>query len=303
MGVMIRWSASFALVTSASAAYASEDGLSHYPTGVNTVLNGILPPPGKLQVYSYTQYYDVDSFAGPDGKSAIPDFKVDLKVEAPRLVYSYPVNMGNFGLSSGITLTIVSEKLRAAGLSDSKTGFGDITLEPLYLTYHNDKHNFFAYGGVDIFAPTGAYKAGRLANLGQNYWTFSPDIFLTWLPNKRTEISVAAVAEFNTTNKATGYHSGSAVNVDYSFHYAPFKTLPHLRFAAQGFYHKQVQDDKIGGAAVPGGFRGQVFAIGPQVEYDIMPRGGILFKFQREFAVENRPRGSKFWIEFTLPLS
>lgn len=40
----------------ASSVEATENGQTSYPMGVNTVLNGILPPPGETQFYNYTLY-------------------------------------------------------------------------------------------------------------------------------------------------------------------------------------------------------------------------------------------------------
>ncbi len=285
-------------------AQASENGLSHYPNGVNTVLTGILPAPGDLQFFSYSQYYDVTGLPGENGKPVVPDFKADIKVEAPRLVYTYPVNISkNIHLSSGIITTFVGQSINAAGHRDSATGFADIDIEPLYVTYANDRHNFFIYGGMDIWAPTGSYNKNRLANLGYNYWTFAPDIFMTWFPNPKVEISTAIVSEFNTTNSATHYHSGSAINIDQSVHLRPFDSLPKLRLAVQGYWHQQLGDDTVDGMPVDGGFKGREFGIGPQIEYDLFKKGGILFKYDREVGVVNRPAGNRFWFELTFPVA
>jgi hypothetical protein len=32
------------------------------------------------------------------------------------------------------------------------------------------------------------------------------------------------------------------------------------------------------------------------------PAAGMVFKYQREFAVQNRPQGNKFWVELCFPL-
>ncbi len=232
----------------------------------------------------------------------VPDFHADIKVDAPRLVYTYPIALGPFHLSSGIIPTIEDEKLSLDGRKGHVTGISDIDLEPLYLSWSNKKHSLFIYGGADIWAPTGSYNKAKLVNLGRNYWTFGPDVFLTWYPNKKIEISTAAIVEINTTNHATNYHSGSAVSFDWSVHYRPFDSAPKLRFAVQGYYHQQFTNDTVNGAVVEDGFRGRSFAIGPQVEYDIVRHGGLLFKVDKEFDVENRPRGTKYWIEFAIPI-
>ncbi|WP_145203725.1 hypothetical protein [Sphingobium sp. B2] len=73
---------------SPGAALASEGGLSHYPTGVNTTANGMLPPPGKLQFYNYSQLYIADEVVDGHGQSVVPDFHAEIAVDAPRIVYT-----------------------------------------------------------------------------------------------------------------------------------------------------------------------------------------------------------------------
>ncbi|VWC98374.1 phenol degradation protein [Burkholderia lata] len=53
---------------------ATENGQISYPFGVNTVLNGMLPPPGNTQYFNYALYSASNRFAGPDGGSAVPGF-------------------------------------------------------------------------------------------------------------------------------------------------------------------------------------------------------------------------------------
>src|ERR1700754_1594831 len=79
-------------------AHATENGQISYPVGVNTVLNGVLPPPGGTQFYSYTLDYAANKFAGPDGKSLLPGFHVNAFVEAPRVIHTWDFNLGPFTL-------------------------------------------------------------------------------------------------------------------------------------------------------------------------------------------------------------
>ncbi|MNP79333.1 hypothetical protein D3C76_1771450 [compost metagenome] len=69
----------------------------------------------------------------------------------------------------------------------------------------------------------------------------------------------------------------------------------------QGFYSKQVSDDELDGEKYLDGFRGQSAALGPQVRYTISPGVAVVAKYQHEFAVENRSKGDRFWIQFAFP--
>ncbi len=58
---------------------------------------------------------------------------------------------------------------------DAEFGLGDLILSPLMLNYQFSD-DFNANGRVNVYAPTGSYEVGRLANLGKNYWTFEPPL-------------------------------------------------------------------------------------------------------------------------------
>jgi hypothetical protein len=289
-------------VAAGGQAHASENGLTHYPDGINTVLNGVLPAPGTLQGYSYSLDYDATSFDGANGNKQIPGFKANIAVEGPRFVYTWPVGLGPFHFSSGIVPAFANITLSAEGHSGRAFGLVDLAVEPLYVSYSNPSHTFFAFFGPDIYTPNGSYKADRMVNLGNNYVTIAPGLHTTWMPNHKWELDASFVPQINFTNAATHYRSGDSLTVDYAVHYRPFESIPKLRFAVQGYVFRAVQDDTVNGVKYLNGFRGQAFAIGPQIEYDIVPRGGILFKYQQEVDVQNRSKGSRFWVEYSQPI-
>ena len=70
-------------------ASATESGQISYPFGVNTVLNGLLPPPGNTQYFNYSLAYSANRFAGPDGGSAVPGFHLSVVAETPRVVHTW----------------------------------------------------------------------------------------------------------------------------------------------------------------------------------------------------------------------
>jgi len=293
----------FAAIVSGGHAFASEDDLSHYPNGVNTIVNGILPAPGSVQFYNYSEYYEADELDGSHGQSIVPNFHAKIAVDAPRLVYTWPGQLGPFHVSSGLLTTVADIKLTAGPESGEISGFTDLIVEPFYLSYARPDHKFFAYIGPDIWLPTGSYSKTRLTNLGNNYYTIGMGLHMTYLPTKDTEFDASIVPEFNSTNRATDYKSGDSVNIDVAAHFRPFaNSLPHLRIAFQGYVHKQYQDDTVNNAQYLNGNKGQEVGLGPQLEYDIGNKGGILFKYDQEFAVQNRPKGHRIWFEFSAPI-
>ena len=73
---------------------------------------------------------------------------------------------------------------------------------------------------------------------------------------------------------------------------------PPIRFrsASVGFLYKQLTDDRLNGAVVGDGNRGQA-GIGPFVRYHPSPDWGITFKWQRDVQVENKTEGDRFILQ------
>ena len=57
---------------------------------------------------------------------------------------------------------------------DSASGLGDMTLIPVMLAWKAESWQYNAL--LPVYAPTGQYQVGRLANPGLNYWTFDPTL-------------------------------------------------------------------------------------------------------------------------------
>ncbi|WLE61154.1 transporter [Burkholderia plantarii] len=280
-------------------AHATENGLIAYPIGVNTVLDGVLPPPGDTRFYNYTQYYVANKFANGKGDSAIPGFRSSALVDAPRVVHTWNTTIGPFTLSSGLIATISHIKLSTPGGSGTRTALGDTIVQPLMLGYVNGSHSFFAFLTNDVALPTGAYNVNRVANTGLNTYAWMPSLNVTWFPAPDWELSGMTVVELNSPNHATNYHSGAVAAVDWLVGYSVTKTV---QLGVQGFYLKQFTDDTVNGQPVNGnGFRGQAVGIGPQVRWDWSPGSSVVLKYQHEVAVRNRPVGERIWLEVSVP--
>ena len=103
------------------------------------------------------------------------------------LAWRPPVEIGaRWSYAASITIPVVWMDVTAnvtAGpvsvrRSSTLNGLGDIVLMPVMLNY-NINSNLNANFRAGIYAPTGDYKVGRLANTGKNFWTFEPTLGLT----------------------------------------------------------------------------------------------------------------------------
>lgn len=283
----------------AAPAHATENGQISYPFGVNTVLNGLLPPPGATQYFNYSLYYSANKFAGADGNSSVPGFHSSVVAETPRVVHTWGATAGPFTISSSAIVPMLSLHLSTPGGTGNRTALGDVILEPLMLGYANPSKTLFAFFSPSFAVPTGAYSVNRIANTGLNTYAFLPYLSVTWFPQHDWEISTTALLELNSPNHATQYHSGAVAVLDYLIGYS---LNQRLQVGVQGTLLKQFTDDTQDGVEVADGFRGQSVAIGPQLRYMWGPASGIVVKYQREFAVRNRPQGNKLWVQFSFPL-
>ena len=292
-------------------AYAEENGQQPYPGGLNTIAAGLVPALGHSQFYMYNQYANTTKFMGDNGKELFSHFHADSLAVVPRFLYTLPEKAGPFTVTMGGSMTFLNLNMRTSGGDGHIFGLCDLNPE-FRLGWNNKKHNFFLLLGMDFFLPTGSYSQTRIVNLGLNYWTFQPNISFTYFMNRNLALESTTVINFNTTNHATGYHSGTNIVSDYALNYYPnAPVLPNLYLGVAGYTQEQIQNDtrdgqvvdNIDGIAVSRGFRGRVFGIGPQIGLRLFKTGGILIKYTHQFDARNVTQGEEFWFEWSVPLS
>ncbi|MCU0751445.1 MAG: transporter [Akkermansiaceae bacterium] len=184
--------------------------------------------------------------------------------------------------------------------SSSVDGIGDLCLMPLLMAWKpNECWQIDA--SLPVYAPTGDYDAGRLANPGLNHWTFDPTIAAGY-SNEKTGFNFATHAgfAFSTENNDTDYRNGTVFHLDASAQ----QLLPVgnglIGLGVEGFYQQQITDDKGAGATL-GGFRGRTVGIGPVLSY-ILPLGDSTLvaeaRWLPELDTKNRLEGDYFWLKF-----
>lgn len=277
------------VATTGGNVFATEGGGGAYPNGAEDFMAGAVPPPGTYFL-DYLTYYKADKFKDGSGNSSPFDLKATVNVFRLLHVTNYKILGGFWGMH--IFVPIANVDVTVPGRSQSKTGLGDIIVDPFILSWH--WKNFHLVTGLDIYIPTGEYDKNNLANLGRNYWTFEPLVGFTFLSDSGFEVSSKFMYDFNTKNDDTEYKSGQEFHFDYTI----AQKFGNFSVGLGGYYYKQMTNDKLNGVKVdPDGFKGQVFAFGPQVKYDYKNMSFIL-KYQTETSVENRPEGDKFWFKF-----
>lgn len=307
-----RRGATFALLALpliAPLAGASETNGSPYPVGVDTNLSGLMLPEG-LNTLLYYSHYSADKITDGNGdeRAAVARYKIEADVVAARFSYVWPgVRWLGANVETRLVLVVPTLDLtldinRPGGLppldrGGSTTNLGDTTFAPVLLGWHSPTLHQIA--GVESFLPTGEYDADEPVNAGRNQFQVAPFYGVTWFPNKHWEASAKVRYAFNSTNTDTDYRSGDELTVEFS---GGYRLTDRLSMGVNGYWFNQTTDDKLDGQALAdGGNRGNVKALGPYVSYRLAPNFALIAKLQKEFDAENRPEGTRFWLQARLP--
>ena len=290
-------------------AHAKEGG-DQYPNGGENWMAGAVPPPGDYFI-NYSGHYSGKLRDGHGNK--VDDAKVDAWFNAFRYinVTEHKILGGNWGWH--IIAPVVNQRIRLGGGSDTVTGLGDITVNPMILSWHTK--NWHWATGVDINLPTGRYSSGESRrSIGANYWSFEPLLAVTYRSDDGWEASAKFMYNLKTTNRnfraAPGtermkYRSGDEFHMDYLIG----KNFGQWGVGVSGYYLQQTSNDKLNGKPISSklgpwsdGRKGRVFAIGPSVTYSTKKGMQFIAQWQHETKVKNRFGGDKFWLKFIMPL-
>ena len=181
---------------------------------------------------------------------------------------------------------------------DSEQGFGDLTLIPAMLAWKDGSWQYDL--GLMLYAPTGEYEAGRLANPGLNYWGINPVGGVAY-NNPETGFNAALHGGFmfNTENPDTDYESGTLMHLDASVQQLLPAGKGFLSLGLVGFWLEQVSADS-GQRPILGDFKGRTAGIGPVVGY-LLPMGEenlvAELNWLPELETKNRVEGDYVWLK------
>lgn len=277
------------------AAQATEGGGSSYPMGADNYMTGAMPPPG-FYAQIFAERYRADRLLDNRGKSALDDFHLSADVIAPRLIWVTEQKVLDGALAFHLNVPLVDLRVDVNGQHQKKTGMGDIIFGPALGYHYSDK--FHAIYALDIFAPTGRYDRGDLANIGRNYWAFEPVAAFSYVDPAGVNADIKIMYDFNLRNSATDYRSGQELHADYSLGWGLGNGWI---IGAGGYVYRQTTDDRQDGDRVADN-KGRAVAIGPSVKYASDSGWFVTAKWQKESQVRNRPEGEAYWVKLTIPL-
>ncbi|MEZ9188020.1 transporter [Vibrio sp. 10N.286.52.F8] len=287
---------------------AEEGGSGHYqPGSISSFMDGVPAKPSfitRLNLISYKgEYKPQVSILGLN--NAI--IKVESQALALTMAYRPHFEIGegwSYAFGGTIPFINVTTNIGVNGqsnvnITEEDSGIGDVILAPVMLNQNINSDLNLNYR-VSIYAPTGGYKEGQLANTGKNYWTIEPTVGAVYFGKENgIEASVYAGVDFNTENHETSYQSGTQGHVEATFgqSFPFFGGLASV--GATGFYYQQLTGDS-GSGAIFGDFKAKTVGAGPRVSFvHNTERGGIAMelKWFHEFETERRTKGGTIFLK------
>lgn len=292
-----------------SAARAEEGGAGHYmPGSAGTLIDTPPTKAGWVIEPIYLHYSGETSLSAAFPRAGLITAGLEATSDAFMLgsLYTFEPLVLGAHYSVGGFLPIVDMEVTGSldtasgrvSRTDSVTGLGDISLIPAMLAWKLGNWQFDSM--LTVYAPTGDFEVGRLANTGLNYWTFDPTIGFNY-NNQKTGFNFALHTgiTLNTENGDTDYHSGSVLHTEASI----TQLLPlgkgFLGIGANAFLYEQVTGDSGPGATL-GSFKSSSVGIGPTLSY-ILPIGDNTLvaevKWIPERDTEKRLEGDSIWVK------
>lgn len=299
-------------LAASSLACATEGGVGRPITGQQVFSNaGVIPPePGWVMSIS-SIWYDGE-LKSSQGVPIVGEIGTGLEMRASYTIANFThvwdTGKGRWNYASAIgvpvqytdvKIDITGPRGGRLGTEDSGTQFADMLVTPIAAGYHFDAVNHISFS-LPIYVPTGAYNDNRLANPGQNVYTFMPTVAFTHLDGKGGEFTLSSGLEFYTENDATDYRSGNLFTLDALWTHG-FGNGWSAGLVAG--YIQQVTDDKGDTADSLNGYRGRSVGAGPVVGWAGKfsdAQASISARWVPEFDTKNRPEGNGFAINLTL---
>ncbi len=296
----------FAVLTFLSTAplMAEEGGGGHAaPGGVATLIDAAPTKPGWVIEPIYVNYQGDFNASKTLPIGGVVSLGLDAKVDTLTIGALQTFDKKVWGASYSVGVFVPYAWMDITGnvgnfeVRDKVDGIGDITLIPAMLAWKNDAWQYTAT--LSIYAPTGDYNAGSLANLGLNYWTAEPTIGAAYSDEQTGfNFGIYAGVTLNSKNKATDYKSGTMFHIESSIQQLFPLGNGYLALGVDAFYFEQITGDSGSGAT--SSFKGRTMGMGPVIGY-ILPDGDnnlvVEAKWLPETNTKNRLEGDYFWFK------
>lgn len=297
------------LFASSSIVYAEEGGAGLYIPGAFGSAVDITPNLPGFAVATDFLFYQGDFSANrtlPVAGRLVAGLDANVYLWDVALVYTFDPKILGAHYTMGICVPYIWMDVKANAsigrfartIKDTTSDISDIALVPVGLnwTFGEVQLNFQSI----IYAPTGSFEVGALANAGKNHWMFDQIIGASYMNHKTgTELTGFFGYAVSTENPDTNYRNGDIIHLEGTIQqFLPLGSKTTLLgIGANGFLYQQVTGDSGSGATL-GGFEGRSVGVGPVLTF-IRIKGksalSVQVKWLPELDTERRLKGDWVW--------
>lgn len=290
------------------------------PTGINTggtsFMDGFTRTTPGWAVVEYLRYYDLDAIkdAHGDDVPAFRDPRIGTATLLTQIAYvtRYKPFGGVLGFNTIIPLVNLDASFAAdspARLSDNGFGMGDVTFGPyiqMLPLIRDGRPVFVQRFEINAIAPVGKFDRDRNLNQSSGYWSLVPQWAFTVLPTPDWEISARFNYLYNfRADKAPNvaqsegfrFRNGQAGDAAWVNFASSVALTPAFRLGVNGYYLKQLRDDRTNGQRVAGTKQTQLYA-GPGASWKLDDRNIVNANLYLPVEVKNGAAGNSLNVQY-----
>ena len=266
-GLLLGFAAMVGLTLPGDADAAEGASSNYFPGSYGNFLIAVEPDPGWIY-QNYNIFYDANVNQAVLQGRINADIKTFSYANMSAGIYTFKDKVfgATFAMAAFVPIAYVDLDASLAGpngsvsVSDSVTGLGDISFEPLSFYWAAGNWNFNLY--EIIITPTGKYDVNDSVNVGLNHWSFDTVFAFTYFnADSGFDFSMATGLMINTKNDDTDYKTGNELHIDVMVNQFLSDTFA---LGLTGYYYTQVTGDS-GSGAILGDFEGDSYGIGPSL--------------------------------------
>jgi hypothetical protein len=311
-----------ALIVSSAAYDASAQQLPDLvkpPSGINlgstSFFDGFGPSEPGFVYVAYPRFTFGNDITDANGKSsrAFNNAKVNTQVLVSQFSYLTPLEIGptKLGFNLFVPLVNFSTSFDSPGLKlrDNGLGIGDLTFGA-YLQGNpiiSDGHPVFSWRAeIDVIAPTGDFDKHKDLNQSSGFWSLIPYLSVTYLPTEKTEISLRFnyMYNFSTTKFSNpppipglNFDNGQAGQVGWLNFAASYRVLPSLALGVNGFYYKQLTENKLNGVSIANS-KAEMLSMGPGAHISISEKSFLNVNLNLPVINKNAIKGPSLGLQY-----
>jgi hypothetical protein len=260
---------------------------------------GVIPPAG-FYLGSLTTY--AEGVFHPDSRPKHPD-TLQVFIEGLTLTWVPDIQILGAKYAAAVSQALVVKtvsRIPPRGTTVTKSGLVNTGISPLNLAWTLPS-DFYVSVRFAFQPPDGQYNRHDLVNIANNFWTFEPNVGISYLKNG-FDVSVRLLYDIVTENRSSSalgnvrgtYQSGNI----FTGEYAVSQSIGRWRFGVIGYGFQQTNPDSPGGHTLHGTEISKV-GIGPLVEYNAAWIGVNLY-YAHDLAWRGAAGGDNFFLRATI---